>query len=276
MPGSLLRWCLFVFLVAATPLAGPAQAPARVSSGEAHATLQRVLSRGEFRDYRQMNTGWWKTTTAAIERFVQRTARPISQLLERLNRAFARLDRFLKRLMPSGSSSNPRAQARNLFLRYLLYGLLILAILVLLGLLLARLLAARRLRQNVDAPDAVADDPALRRKGEPSFWERSQQQAEALWAAGNQREALRVLTRACLVLLDARGILRYDESRANGEVLRALRRHGHAQVHRSLRPIVGVFDRSWYGLIAIPQAEFQDTLEHSRRFREAVVEGPDA
>ena len=95
-----------------------------------------------------------------------------------------------------------------------------------------------------------------------------------LWQQGEQRKALRTLYWACLVLLDSRGVLRFDEGRANGEVLRELRRQGLTGVHERFRPIIRCFDRSWYGFLDVSQEEFNQVLEHTRHFRGTVVKEP--
>ncbi len=158
-------------------------------------------------------------------------------------------------------------------LKFLLYAVLIAAGLLLASMLVSHLLTTYRRKEAVNSDIFAEQDPAARRKQEPSFWERSVQQAEALWQAGEQREAMRVLYRACLVLLDSRGVLRLDESRANGEVLRELRRQGQSGAHDALHPIVRCFDRSWYGFLAITPDEFTGVLESSRRFRQSVIGG---
>jgi len=147
-------------------------------------------------------------------------------------------------------------------------------VLFLIGLLISKWLAVQHGR--IDTRELVDDadnNPALRRKQEPTFWERSLRQAEELWQRGEQRDALRTLHRACLVLLDARGLLRLDETRANGEMLRELRRQGNSEVCHALTPIVSIFERSWYGFLDVPGDEFQRVVESSRHFRESVVKG---
>jgi len=265
-----------------------AQAPAAAlastsaTSADAHAALRRVLAGREFQTYRdaeakqsRLTPAWMLKAIEGIKRFFGALTKPINKFFEGVGKIFRSIGQFFKRIFritPTPSSSDAATGKYPLLWHYCLYIVIIAAALFLIGLVVSRFVSARRLRDATEELDALVGDQSVRRRQEPSFWERSLQQAEALWSSGNQREPLRLLYRACLVLLDARGVLRYDESRANGEVLRELRRQGRTQVQQTLRPIVGSFDRSWYGFLHVSDDEFSATLEHSRRFREAVVE----
>ena len=105
-------------------------------------------------------------------------------------------------------------------------------------------------------------------------WEVALQRAEEQWRRGETREALRGVLRACLMLLDSRGVLRYDESRANGEVLRTLRAQGLSEAHAALTPVVRGFDRGWYGFLEISGEEFARMVEESRRLHGLIVREP--
>ncbi len=161
-------------------------------------------------------------------------------------------------------------------LRTILTVIVVVVALLLLGLLANALMQWSERRKEragaLEADDEVSEDPTTRRRQEPSFWERSLTRAEALWATGEQREAMRILYRACLVLLDARGVLRYEEARANGEVLWELRRLGRAALYEAMRPIVRDFDRSWYGFLPLASDDFTRALEQSRRLRATMLE----
>jgi hypothetical protein len=149
-------------------------------------------------------------------------------------------------------------------------------VLVMVALLLVAYIASRFMigwqRRRIEEGEALDElGPLTNRAQEPSYWERALLRAQELWEGGNQREALRLVARACLVLLDARGVLRFDDARANGEVLRELRRQGKREVLDAMRPIVFCVDRCWYGLLPVSEEEFSTVLEQSRRFRDAVV-----
>ncbi|HEY3377828.1 MAG TPA: DUF4129 domain-containing protein [Armatimonadota bacterium] len=285
----LLGVCVLLALVGAG--SAWAQASAPVTSTRAHATLQQVLARPEFIIYD--GSGKPSQSDSALMRWLREAGKKIgnfytAHIKEPLARFGHALARFFERLFARFAPKEPTTEGPSKWawfftalnwlwvklyaVRYILLGVIVL---VLLGLALHALLARQQRRQITDTLDAVAASPTARRKHEPSFWERSLAEAEALWQQGDEREAVRVLYRACLVLLDARSVLRYDESRANGEVLRELRRQGKSHVQQSLTPIVRGFDRSWYGFLRLSGEEFTIMVENSRRFREAVVEGHD-
>lgn len=271
--------CLFVALFthgwlvpvsAQVPLTLPAPA---VSPATAHAVLKRVLASGEFQRYNLKST-----QPSAASRQFERIWHAILTALDKALKPLKALWNWLIRRLFHSSASHPSRLSGTLaalgkVLPYLVYVLLGGVVLFLLGLLVHSLLSRR---QHAQSDLDVASDPSVRRKQEPSFWERTQLEAEALWQQGNAREALRLLHRACLILLDARGVLRYEESRANGEILRELRRQGRADVQRTLSPIVRCFDRSWYGFLPVSGEEFTTVLESSRQFRESVVGGSNA
>lgn len=156
--------------------------------------------------------------------------------------------------------------------RYILYAVLAVAVLFALGLLTNKLLIYRRRRQQQTGDAETPDATPRRRKSDPTALERALTQAEAMWQQGDTREAIRLLQRACLHLLDARGILHYDETRANGEVLRELRRQGRRGAHDALRPVMQCFDRSWYGFLDLSVDEFRTALEGGRRLQTAMRE----
>lgn len=276
--------CLFLLVI----VGGPAlpQAPARPvaaasalaqSPQRAHAVLKDVLSRREFAQYRPRTAtgkrpttpGWFKNLTKAFKAWLRKLWKPIQQFLNWLQHLAARL------APKNGGGSSHATAIMLLVLRYLIYAIVAAAVLFALGLLVKSLILRQRIRAVDDHPDAATTKTRAdrRRPPEPSGWERSLHDAEAFWAQGNEREALRVLYRACLVLLDARGVLRYDESRANGEVLRELRRQGHGGVQQALTPIVRVFDRSWYGFLHVSGDEFSTAMQQIRAFRDTVIGG---
>ncbi len=72
----------------------------------------------------------------------------------------------------------------------------------------------------------------------------SSQRAVEQAAAGNYRDAIRYLYLTTLILLDERGLLRFDHSLTNREYLQRL---GPSRLTALLTPIVDTFDRTWYG-----------------------------
>ncbi len=192
--------------------------------------------------------GWWKDITEGIYHWV-------------------------KRIFPRVQQPTPLTSAMGVGLRWVFIALLIAGLLALLGIVVARLIIHH---QRGTAPEHGEESTGMTRRlrQAPSPWDYSLTEAQAQWEHGQSREALRVVLRACLLLLDTRGVLRYDETRANGEVLRELRRQGRASVSDRLRPIVRTFDRGWYGYLPVSGEEFAQVLATSRQFRDTVVGEP--
>ncbi|RME63501.1 MAG: DUF4129 domain-containing protein [Caldilineae bacterium] len=82
---------------------------------------------------------------------------------------------------------------------------------------------------------------------------------------GNYREAVRQLYLAALLHLDERGLIRYDPSLTNREVLAQTKPGAPVRVH--LQPVVDVFDRVWYGIREPDRA----TYEHYRQEIDALM-----
>lgn len=271
-----LLCCLLAILIFAgvqSATAQPSATPAAnaVSSERAHSVLNKVLQRGEFRTYSEKGFDstkenslqrwwkrWWKRHAADIQRMM-------NKLQKWLNNLFAKMPRL----------NTDKLGAVGLWVRYLIIGILLAIVLLLLSLFIKSMLLRNEKRRFKD--DTGANSTTTRtRKIEPIGWDKALLEAEALWHVGKEREALHTLQLACLTLLDMRGILRYDESRANGEVLRELRRHGHLTLRGALSPIVNSFDKCWYGLLPVSEEEFAQTLAQSRNFRDMMIGGQDA
>lgn len=260
-------------------------APGGTAEARGHAALQTVLARPEFQPLEKLKVRWsaksptwWQGFLRHWNAFWHNVARAIGRLFSRIGNAIGRFFRWVAAHLPH-IKTQPKSTAHLGWLsglgavaRLVLLVVLIAALLFLFALLVSRLLAWWRHREAPEDRHGLTDGGApVNRKQEPSFWERSLAQAIELWGRGESREALRLLHRACLVLLDARGVLRYDESRANGEILRELRRQGPSGVYEAFRPIVRTFDRSWYGCLSVSSDEFSAALEAGQRFREQVV-----
>jgi hypothetical protein len=80
-------------------------------------------------------------------------------------------------------------------------------------------------------------------------------QAQRLASRGDYRTAVRQLYLASLLLLDERGVLRYDRTLTNREYLNAVK--NEPKTRSALEPIVDTFDRTWYGFGTVDQAEFE-------------------
>lgn len=119
-----------------------------------------------------------------------------------------------------------------------------LAWVVALGLLLAALLVAGvwGLRRSVVRERAVASPHA---GTEATSADEALSRADALAAAGDYRQAVRLLYLGTLLALDEKGALRYDRALTNHEYLTRLR--GRPDLATGLSAVIDVFDRVWYG-----------------------------
>jgi hypothetical protein len=76
---------------------------------------------------------------------------------------------------------------------------------------------------------------------------------------------VRYLYLSALLLLDERGLLRYDRSRTNLEYLRTVR--DSPDLVRPLRSVIEIFDRVWYGFEAIDPRTYQEYVERVDELR---------
>jgi hypothetical protein len=90
------------------------------------------------------------------------------------------------------------------------------------------------------------------------------QTAEDLAAQGDYRGALRLLYLSVLHKLYAMGVIDIDENRTNWELLRLLQQKGQRQIHGILLPVTRLFDRAWYGEMAISNSEYRDAFEATK------------
>jgi uncharacterized protein DUF4129 len=151
--------------------------------------------------------------------------------------------RFVARLL--GSSS---VTADGSFITYALTGIGILALVLVLAFALRGVLA-----NFVAEAEAAADAEA---SGERLTADSALQRAQTLSAAGDYRTAVRYLYLSSLLLLEERGLLRYDRSLTNREYLRSVA--NLPELAPILRDVVEVFDRVWYGYQALDAAAYTD------------------
>lgn len=244
-----------------------ASAPAPGATSNAHAMLQSVLSADEFRSLADQpavtraTPSWWKSITHAWHEFW----RSVGQLGRRL------LNWIIERLPQGDGNAKPQPSWWEP-LRLVLWIVLLLALLVGGGFLYSHwLLRRQQCLAGEESADTEEEAITQGRLPAATSWERALRDAEAQWERGETREALRTVLRACLLLLDARGLLRYEASRANGEVLRALRARGASEVLTVFTPVVRSFERGWYGFLPVEQEEFSRMLEQSRRLRALIA-----
>ncbi|MFO7679719.1 MAG: DUF4129 domain-containing protein [Chloroflexota bacterium] len=80
-------------------------------------------------------------------------------------------------------------------------------------------------------------------------------QAQRFSESGDQRTAVRYLYLASLLHMEEHGLLRYDRSRTNQEYLRLVR--SQPELAATLRDVVAIFDRVWYGYQPIDETTFE-------------------
>lgn len=90
--------------------------------------------------------------------------------------------------------------------------------------------------------------------------------AENLSMQGDYRNAIRYLYLSSLLVLDEQGVMHYDRSRTNREYLRSL--SSRPELSKSLRDVIEVFDRVWYGFEAIDENTYKSYVEHVEELRE--------
>ncbi len=78
--------------------------------------------------------------------------------------------------------------------------------------------------------------------------------AQTLSTGGDYRMAVRYLYLSTLLILEERGLFRYDRSKTNREYLRSVRER--PELAETLRDVVDVFDRVWYGFQPLSQSDY--------------------
>lgn len=90
---------------------------------------------------------------------------------------------------------------------------------------------------------------------DPLTSQAAHQQAQNSAGIGDYRAAVRYLYLACLLSLDERGLLRYDRSLTNREVVRTV---AHLpELAGLLGEVVELFDRVWYGFQPITESTYR-------------------
>lgn len=122
--------------------------------------------------------------------------------------------------------------------------------------LIAGFSASSRLDEDGLEGEFLTADLALRR-------------AEELSTGGDYRTAVRYLYLSSLLLLEERGLLRYDRSLTNREYLRTIAHQ--PRLTAVLRQVIDVFDRVWYGFQPISKESYEefarqvDSLKQQKR-----------
>ena len=116
------------------------------------------------------------------------------------------------------------------------------------------LAAESRLGEDMDA------------NSEPITAEQAFARAQSLSRGGDYRSAVRYLYLSSLLLLDERGLLRYDRSKTNHEYLRSV--EGQPELAKSLREVIDVFDNTWYGYHTLDEDSFKHYSDHVEELKE--------
>ncbi len=92
------------------------------------------------------------------------------------------------------------------------------------------------------------------------------EKAQTLSQGGDYRSAVRYLYLSSLLLMDERGILRYDRSKTNREYLRSV--SNHPELAGLLSDVVEVFDNVWYGYHSLEEDSFQHYSDRVKELKE--------
>ena len=116
----------------------------------------------------------------------------------------------------------------------------------------------------------LISDARLHSEGEPGdellTADSAFQRAQTLSRGGDYRAAVRYLYLSSLLLLDERGVLRYDRTRTNREVLRTV--SDQPELAQPLSEVVEVFDNAWYGYHEVNEAQFQHYSQRVQELKE--------
>jgi hypothetical protein len=134
--------------------------------------------------------------------------------------------------------------------------------------LLAALLfyALRGILGDFAAEVALPDEDET--SSEPLTADSALRRAQLVYSGGDYRTAVRYLYLSALLRLEERGLLRYDRTLTNREVLRRVAQE--PALAAVLSDVVEVFDRVWYGYHPLDEPSFQRyaaTVEDLKNYR---------
>lgn len=90
---------------------------------------------------------------------------------------------------------------------------------------------------------------------EPLTSEAAFNRAQQLSKGGDFRAAVRYLYLSTLLILDERGVMRYDRSKTNREYLRSVA--NSPELSKPLEDVIEVFDNVWYGYHSLDEETFK-------------------
>lgn len=106
----------------------------------------------------------------------------------------------------------------------------------------------RSVLREVELSDEDSHDSEILSSGQAS------RRAQQLSSSGDYRQAVRYLYLSALLLLDERGLLRYNRTLTNREYLRQL--SSRPDLASRLYPVIDTFDRVWYGFETIDEQSY--------------------
>jgi hypothetical protein len=171
----------------------------------------------------------------------------------RSNDLLARFLEFLSRLFPDVSINLGGEAVGNLIA---IGGAVILAI--------AMFFALRGLFLDFIAETEIGDRDEL--ADEQLTAETALKRAQTLSTGGDYRMAVRYLYLSTLLIMEERGLFRYDRAKTNREYLRSLQER--PELALILKDVVEVFDRVWYGFQPLSKSDYsqyQTRVEALRR-----------
>lgn len=131
-------------------------------------------------------------------------------------------------------------------------------------LVLVLLYVFRSLFFDLVAESRLADDASA--ESEPLTSEQALARAHSLSRGGDYRSAVRYLYLSSLLLLDERGLLRYDRSKTNREYLRSL--SNTPELSEPLNEVIDVFDNVWYGHHSLDEETFKHYSERVEELKD--------
>ncbi|MFZ1398953.1 MAG: DUF4129 domain-containing protein [Candidatus Promineifilaceae bacterium] len=139
-------------------------------------------------------------------------------------------------------------------------------VLIIAGLLVAVALAyaLRGILGDLTADAALSAEEEL--GGEPLTADLALQKAQEFSTGGDYRTAVRYLYLSSLLLLEERGLLRYDRSLTNREYLRTVAHR--PELATILRDVIDVFDRVWYGFQTLSASEYESYARRVETLRQ--------
>lgn len=101
---------------------------------------------------------------------------------------------------------------------------------------------------------------------EPLTSEAAFEKAQQLSRGGDYRSAVRYLYLSTLLILDERGVMRYDRSKTNREYLRSVA--DAPELSKPLEEVIEVFDNVWYGYHSLGEESFKHYSDRVEELKE--------